>query len=50
MKLKVRVEIELAASLDLYLNVSGVIITALARWGGRMCRQQTGITFVGGRK
>lgn len=27
MKLKVRVEIELAASLDLYLNVTGVIIT-----------------------
>lgn len=27
MKLKVRVEVELAASLDLYLNVTGVIIT-----------------------
>lgn len=27
MKLKVRVEIELAASLDLYLNVTGMIIT-----------------------
>lgn len=27
MKLKVRVEIELVASLDLYLNAAGVIIT-----------------------
>lgn len=27
MKLKVRAEIELAASLDLYLNITGMIIT-----------------------
>lgn len=47
MKLKVRAEIELATSLDLYLNVTGVIITVhwLSGEGGR----QTEIILVGGK-
>lgn len=42
MKLKVRVEMELAAALDLYLNFTGVIITVhwLSREGGCAASRQ----------